>query len=126
MLFLPTRVRGVIVGGLVALGALSIAGVPPAAGFIGKLEILRTVAAEPAVIFIVVLGSLLSFVYAFQIYQFERWRPDDEVGDGASTATWRRQVVPVALGVAILAIGLWPEPLAALSDAAAAVLVGPP
>jgi multicomponent Na+:H+ antiporter subunit D len=127
MLFLTTRMRGVIVGGLFALGALSIAGVPPAAGFIGKLEILRTVATEPAVIVIVVLGSLLSFVYAFQIYQFERWRPEDEVGDdgrAAPAATWRRQVVPVALGVAILAIGLWPEPLAALSDAAAAVLVG--
>ena len=36
-----------------------------------------------------------------------------------------RLIYPTALmGVAILAIGLWPEPLAALTDAAAAVLVG--
>ena len=43
MLFLTTERRGVIVGGLFALGALSIAGVPPAAGFVGKLEVFRAV-----------------------------------------------------------------------------------
>jgi multicomponent Na+:H+ antiporter subunit D len=69
------------------------------------------------------LGSLLSFVYAFQIYQFEHWRPD---GDAAARSnTWRNQIVPLGLGVTILAIGVWPEPLVALTDAAAAVLARP-
>jgi multicomponent Na+:H+ antiporter subunit D len=123
MLFLTTRVRGVVVGGLFALGALSIAGVPPAAGFIGKLVIFEAIVREPVLIVVVVLGSLLSFVYAFQIYQFERWRPDAVAP--SRPAGWRDQVVPLGLGVAILAVGLWPEPLAALSQAAAAALVGP-
>ncbi len=123
MLFLTTRMRGVVVGGLFALGALSIAGIPPAAGFIGKLEIFRTVADQPLLLLVVGLGSLLSFVYAFQIYQFEHWRPDEATP--ARPTGWRHQAVPLVLGALILAAGLWPEPLAALSDAAAAVLSGP-
>jgi multicomponent Na+:H+ antiporter subunit D len=124
MLFLTARVRGVIVGGVFALGALSIAGVPPAAGFVGKLELFRAVSAEPAIVVVVVLGSLLSFVYAFQIYQFEHWRGDADVHHGGASRGWRDQVVPVGLGAAVLAVGLWPEPVAALSAAAAAVLSG--
>ena len=39
-------------------------------------------------------------------------------------AMQRDQLVPVLLGVAIVAVGLWPEPLAALSSAAARALAG--
>ena len=120
MLFLTTRLRGVVVGGLFAIGALSIAGVPPAAGFVGKLELFQAVAREPALIVVVVLGSLLSFVYAFQIYQFEHWR--SEPGTTVGRGSWRGWIVPLALGGFILAIGVWPEPLLALSEAAAGVL----
>ncbi len=122
MLFLATEHRGVIVGGLFALGALSIAGVPPAMGFVGKLELFRSVIDSPVLVGIVLLGSLLSFVYAFQIYQFETWRPG---GDADRTpAGWPQRLVPVMLGALILGLGLWPEPLLALSDAAASVLPG--
>jgi multicomponent Na+:H+ antiporter subunit D len=120
MLFLTVRLRGALVGGLFALGAMSIAGVPPAAGYVGKLEIVRSVIDQPVLIAVIVLGSLLSLVYAFQIYQFERWRMAD--GVEVRSGPWRLQVIPLALALAILAIGLWPEPLVSLSDAAAAVL----
>jgi multicomponent Na+:H+ antiporter subunit D len=123
MLFLTTRQRGVVVGSLFALGALSIAGVPPASGFVGKLEIFQAVVGSPAAVVVVVLGSLLSFVYAFQIYQFERWRPR-EPAPTPDRAGWRQWAVPLALGGVILAIGLWPEPLLALSAAAAEALPG--
>jgi multicomponent Na+:H+ antiporter subunit D len=123
MLFLTTRLRGVVIGGLFALGALSIAGVPPAAGFVGKLEVFQAVVGQPVLVAVAVLGSLLSLVYAFQIYQFEHWRP--EGGDVAQSGVSRRNLVPLILGAAILAMGVWPEPLVALSDAAAAVLAGP-
>ena len=123
MLFLTTRLRGVVVGGLFAIGALSIAGVPPAAGFVGKLELFQAVARQPAVIVVVVLGSLLSFVYAFQIYQFEHWRGEGQE-EAERASGWRDHLVPVVLGVGILVVGVWPEPLAALSAAAAAVLAG--
>jgi multicomponent Na+:H+ antiporter subunit D len=122
MLFLTTERRGVMVGGLFALGALSIAGVPPAAGFIGKLEVFRSVIDRPVLVAVVLLGSLLSFVYAFQIYQFERWRPGADAGHPA--ARWPQWIVPFALGALILGLGVWPEPLLALSDAAARSLAG--
>ncbi len=123
MLFLAGSRRGAIVAGLTALGALSIAGVPPAAGFVGKLEIFRAVADSPILAAIVILGSLLSFVYAFQIYQYEHWQAPDEPRRNARRAQW---LMPLALGALVLALGVMPEPLIALSQAAAdAVRFGP-
>ncbi len=121
MLFLTAGARGALIAAVFALGALSIAGVPPAAGFIGKLELFRAVAANPVLVGLFLLGSLLSFVYAFQIYQFEHWREDAPM----VSSGWRAQAVPVVLGGMVLAIGVWPEPLLALSTAAAQVLAGP-
>jgi multicomponent Na+:H+ antiporter subunit D len=124
MLFLTAHQRGAVVGGLVALGALSIAGVPPAVGFVGKLGLFRAVVGDPIVVVVFVLGSLLSFVYAFQIYQFEHWRPDSSAARPLSR--WPARLVPIVLGGLILALGIWPEPLLALSDAAARVLPAQP
>ena len=41
LLFLTARMRGALVGARVRVGALSVAGIPPAAGFVGKLELFR-------------------------------------------------------------------------------------
>jgi multicomponent Na+:H+ antiporter subunit D len=122
MLFLTAPRRGAVVAGLFALGAMSIAGIPPAAGFIGKLEVFRAVLGNPVLIAAVALGSLLSFVYAFQVYQVTYWRSDQAPGDARP---WTHHVVPLALGGLILALGLWPEPLLALSSAAAQALRAP-
>jgi multicomponent Na+:H+ antiporter subunit D len=118
MLFLTTRIRGPLVGTVFVIGALSVAGVPPAAGFVGKLELFRAVHDDPALVVLLVVGAILSLVYAFQIYQYDHWfsRPDVE------PARWRARAVPVLLGVVVLGAGLWPEPLVALSHAAASVL----
>src|SRR5690606_28545599 len=62
MLFLTVRMRGMLVGAIFVVGALSVAGMPPAAGFVGKLELFRAVADSPALIVLFVLGSALSFV----------------------------------------------------------------
>ena len=121
LLFLTVEMRGALVGAVFALGALSIAGVPPAAGFVGKLELFRAAADEPAVLVLFFLGSALSFVYAFQIYQFDFWR-----GERTGARSARPQQALVALvALVVLAAGLWPEPLLALSrDAAAALTRG--
>ena len=47
LLFLTAQMRGAIVGAAFAIGALSVAGVPPAAGFVGKLELFRAAADDP-------------------------------------------------------------------------------
>jgi multicomponent Na+:H+ antiporter subunit D len=122
LLFLTVQMRGAIVGAVFALGALSIAGVPPAAGFVGKLELFRAAADEPAVLVLFFLGSALSFVYAFQIYQFDFWR-----GERTGSRSARPQQALVAVvALVVLAAGLWPEPLLALSHDAAAALTRSP
>jgi multicomponent Na+:H+ antiporter subunit D len=120
MLFLAVGVRGPLISAVFALGALSVAGMPPAVGFLGKLSLVHTgiVAGSPALVALLVAGSALSFVYMFQMYQHEFWRtpPADH------PSRWPLQLLPAMLAVLVLAAGLWPEPLLALSRDAAALL----
>jgi multicomponent Na+:H+ antiporter subunit D len=128
LLFLTTAVRGPLVAGTFVVGALSVAGVPPAVGFVGKLAVFRTAvdARSPALVALLVLGSALSLLYLFLIYQREFWAEDDDevsaAGDdarGAHTRSVSVRAIIVALALVLLVGGIWPEPLAALSAAAA-------
>ena len=71
LLFLAVEIRGALVAGAFAVGALSVAGVPPAAGFVGKLEMFRAgiVVGSASLVVLLVVGSALSLVYMFQVYQ---------------------------------------------------------
>ncbi len=122
LLFLSAQIRGAVVGFAFALGALSVAGVPPAAGFVGKLELFRAAADDAALLALLVLGGALSFVYAFQVYQYDFWR-GERTGPVAGRA---QQGLVAALALVVLAAGVYPEPLLALSHDAAAVLGGGP
>jgi multicomponent Na+:H+ antiporter subunit D len=120
LLFLTTRMRGALVGAAFAVGALSVAGVPPAAGFVGKLELFRAAGDSAALIVLLLLGSALSFVYVFQVYQYDFWR-----GERTGPRSGRpQQAVVAVLALVVLAAGLWPEPLLTLSDDAAQALPG--
>jgi len=120
LLFLTARMRGALVGAAFVVGALSVAGVPPAAGFVGKLQLFHAAAGDPALIALIFAGGLLSFVYVFQIYQYDFWR-----GERRGRRSGRpQQAVVAVLALAVLAAGLWPEPLLALSRDAARVLAG--
>jgi multicomponent Na+:H+ antiporter subunit D len=120
LLFLTTRMRGALVGAAFAVGALSVAGVPPAAGFVGKLELFRAAGDSAALIVLFLLGSALSFVYVFQVYQYDFWR-----GERTGPRSGRlQQAVVAALALLVVAAGLWPEPLLTLSDDAAQALPG--
>jgi multicomponent Na+:H+ antiporter subunit D len=117
LLFLTTRIRGPLVGAAFVIGALSVAGVPPAAGFVGKLELFRAVHQDPAIVALFLVGAVLSLLYAFRMYQYDHWRESV-----AETSRSRERAVPIAIAVVVLAVGLWPEPLLAFSHAAAAAL----
>jgi multicomponent Na+:H+ antiporter subunit D len=120
LLFLTVRMRGALVGAAFVVGALSVAGIPPAVGFVGKLELFHAAAGQPALIALIFLGGLLSFVYVFQIYQYDFWR-----GERRGRRSGRGQQAVIAiLALGVLAAGLWPEPLLALSRDAAQVLPG--
>jgi multicomponent Na+:H+ antiporter subunit D len=119
LLFLTVRMSGVVVEAAFVIGALSVVGVPPAAGFVGKLEVLRAAAYSPTLLALIFLGSALSFLYVFQIYRQRFWLAPARGPHRAATA----EVVAAALALLVLAAGVWPEPLLALSQDAAQVLV---
>ncbi len=130
VVFLSAGLRGPLVGGAFAVGAFSIAGVPPAAGFVAKIAVFKAaVAANPllvslALIALIFAGSALSFLYSFQVYQRRFMKPDPEAPDKRSPRAARLLVV--ALAALVVLLGLWPEPLVYLSEAAAAVLTEGP
>jgi multicomponent Na+:H+ antiporter subunit D len=120
LLFLTVQIRGALVGAAFALGAMSVAGLPPAAGFVGKLELFRAASGSAALLGLLFLGGALSFVYAFQVYQYDFWR-----GERTGPRTGRPQQALIAgLALLVLALGVWPEPLLALSHDAAQALDG--
>ena len=120
MLFIAVGVRGPLISAVFVLGALSVAGMPPAVGFLGKLAVVHTgiVARSPALLALFVAGSALSFVYMFQMYQHEFWRTPR----AGHASAWPLQLLPALLALLVLGAGLWPEPLLALSRDAATVL----
>lgn len=120
LLFLAAPGRGRLVGTAFAVGAFSVAGIPPAAGFFGKLAVFESASASPALLALLFLGSALSVIYMFQIYQHDFWR-EPKSGRPASRAA---HAPVVLLAAAVVALGLWPEPLLSASRGAATALQG--
>ncbi len=126
LLFLCCGLRGWLVGAAFVIAAFSVAGVPPAGGFLGKASLfeagvsLGNPAGAIAVVALVFIGGALSFVYMFQIYQRDFWAGEKE---GKASPIALRSVALV-LAAMILFIGLWPEFLLGLSRQAASVLGG--
>ncbi|MEW6636954.1 MAG: oxidoreductase, partial [Actinomycetota bacterium] len=100
-------------------------GVPPAAGFVAKIAVFKAAIAEDsllvslALVALIFLGGALSFLYSFQVYQRRFMRPGDEGKPSPRAA----RLLVTALAVLVVLLGIWPEPLVSLSEAAAAVLV---
>jgi multicomponent Na+:H+ antiporter subunit D len=120
LLFLSENLRGWLTGFAFAVGAFSVAGVPPAGGYLGKAGLFQVAAEEDnwVVIALVVAGSVLSFIYMFQIYQRRFMNPDvAESANVVASPTSVRAVV-VVLAVITLLIGLWPEPVLWVSEQA--------
>lgn len=126
LLFLCCGLRGWLAGFAFVIGVFSVAGLPPAAGFVGKAALFEAGIVEGSAVLValVFLGGALSFVYMFQIYQRNYWvmPAGEEVSSKPSPV--RLRVVAVALAVLIVALGLWPELLLGVSQGAASVLVG--
>jgi len=118
LLFLSASVRGWLIGAAFAVGAFSVAGVPPAAGFLGKLALFRVGAAEGRwwLVALIVVGGALSFVYMFQLYNRRFWV--DPPGEEERASAPARLLI-AGIAVAVIALGAWPEPLIALSEQAA-------
>jgi multicomponent Na+:H+ antiporter subunit D len=126
VIFLSAGLRGPLVGGAFAVGAFSVAGVPPVAGFVGKIAVFKAAIAEDplsvslALVALIFVGGALSFLYSFQVYQRRFMKPGPK-NPGTPDPSAARVLV-VALAALVVLAGLWPEPLVLLSEAAAAVL----
>ena len=126
LLFLASELRGRLMATAFLIGILSVAGVPPTAGFFGKAALFDAGvdAGSIATVVLLFVGGALSFVYLFQIYQHDRWRPHGERERAMPTKAASRGQRAVALTVAavVLVLGLWPEPLLVLGEQVAADL----
>lgn len=127
LLFLSENLRGWLVGAAFAVGGFSVAGVPPAAGFVSKAALFRAGIAEGSVLLIILifLGGALSFIYMLRSYQRRFWVPEappDGQPAAHGSSPLRVRAIVVALALLVIALGVWPEPLLALSRDAAAVL----
>ncbi len=138
LLFLVAGLRGPLVGAAFAVGALSVAGVPPAVGFIAKIAVFKaalaagagggTAGAVGTVVFVTVIfvGGALSFVYMFQIYQRVFLAREPQGGHVEKPSPRATRALVGVLAALVLVFGLWPEPLLVLGEEAAAVLTGSP
>lgn len=123
LLFLTSGLRGRGAGAAFAIGAFSVAGLPPAVGFFGKAALFQSGIQADSLVFVtlVLLGSALSFVYMFRTFQRSFWAAKAEERPAGFSP---RLVVVMVLAGAVLLLGLWPESLLAVTQLAAAGLTG--
>ncbi|MEJ7902380.1 MAG: proton-conducting transporter membrane subunit, partial [Thermomicrobiales bacterium] len=120
LLFLSASLRGWIAGAAFAVGAFSVAGVPPAGGFFGKMALFQVAIddSKPWIVVLIFIGGALSFIYMFQLYRARFWV--NQEADEATTKGALGLVVMIAL--IIVAIGVYPEPLLLVTQQAASIL----
>jgi multicomponent Na+:H+ antiporter subunit D len=121
LLFLSVGMRGWLVGAAFVVGAFSVAGVPPAAGYLGKISVFWAAVEDDAwsIVLLVFLGGALSFLYMFQLYRRRFWI----AREGEEESPILPQVIVTALALGLLVIGLWPDPLLDLTNHAVSGLV---
>jgi multicomponent Na+:H+ antiporter subunit D len=129
LLFLVVRLRGRLVGAAFAVGAFSLAGVPPAVGFVAKTAVFKAALAGGVVqaavlVALIFVGGALSFVYMFQAYQRDFLSQEPQGGYWEKAGPLTGRVLVASLAALVLVAGLWPEPLLVLGEAAAAALAG--
>lgn len=122
LLFLSVSMRGWLVGAAFVIGAFSVAGVPPAAGFLGKLVMFQAAIEDGSwsMVALVFLGGAISFLYMFQLYRRRFWIGEE----GSEESAILPQVIVVVMAVGLLVIGMWPQPLLELTDQAVMDLMG--
>ena len=121
VLFLSISLRGWIATTALAIGAFSVAGVPPVGGFFAKFVMfdLAITDRSPSLVILIFLGSILSFVYMFQLYRRRVATPVEGADRDHGIPV---QAVSLVIALAIVAIGIFPDPLLQLVRAAAETL----
>ena len=114
--------RAPVLALVLAFSLVSLTGIPPTAGFMGKLY-LFSAAVHSDLVWLVVVGvinSVLSayyYVKVIRIMYMERPESEERI-----TTAYVPQVAMYIAGIGILALGIFPGPLINFAEAAAAVL----
>ncbi|MCA9980707.1 MAG: hypothetical protein KDD89_07740, partial [Anaerolineales bacterium] len=119
-----------LTGVLFVLGALALAGIPPTNGFVSKALLFNSgLTAVPGgwatylPLALLGLGGLITIVYTMRAFQLIWWHKPDE---GATPKPYGdRLFAPVLLITAVLALGVYAEPLVALAEATSQWLLNP-
>jgi multicomponent Na+:H+ antiporter subunit D len=111
------------------LGAFSVVGLPPAAGFFAKAALFRTTLLDnqPMVLAMLLFSAALAFLYMFRAYQRRFWPPAAGaplagVAEDEGESPLPLQLAMLGLALAIIGLGLWPELLLWMGTQAAAAL----
>ncbi|MFC7045172.1 complex I subunit 5 family protein [Halobacteriaceae archaeon GCM10025711] len=112
--------REPVLSGAFFVGALSLIGIPPLAGFFGKLLVFDTGVQAPStpVLAIALAGAILTVAYFSRAWNRGFWGP---VSEGVAAASPDRVQVAmlVVLAVGIVAVGVGFDPVFRLAEAAA-------
>lgn len=86
---------------------MSLAGVPPLAGFVGKFYVFRVAydAGLPVVVLIAIVNSVVSLFYYFRVLRAAYF---SDAAEGPVTLTFRQRLVLQGCLLAVAVIGLWP------------------
>jgi multicomponent Na+:H+ antiporter subunit D len=116
-----------VLGGTVVVGLLSLVGVPPLAGFFGKLLVfdagVRSLAADPGLsaallLVALILGAVLTILYATRAWVGGFWGVETTVVETATVDRREVAVVAVLAGVVVL-LGVGFDPVYRFAETAA-------
>ncbi|NCV00249.1 MAG: hypothetical protein EBV53_03545 [Proteobacteria bacterium] len=110
--------RHPVLAGLMALFMLSLAGIPPTVGFVGKFYIF-TAAVQADYAWLAVIGLLSSVisVYYYLRVVYQMYMVDPVAGVEAVTPLRWVTVAAGVAGVAVIALGVFPQGVLALASA---------
>ncbi len=114
--------RSPLMATVLTLAVVSLAGIPPLAGFFGKFLLLKSVIAGAgmgapyvALIAVALVGVVVSLYYYFGIIREIFWstdRPDDNLEEKLPfELPWTARVSLLACAIAIVGIGIFPSPV---------------
>ncbi len=101
-----------LLGACLTVSMLSLAGLPPTVGFLGKYLVFLNVVADGRVGLAVlgVVASLIGVVYYLRVVYFLYMKPETRTPEGLLLDGWGRAAAVLA-AVATLVLGLWPSGL---------------
>lgn len=114
--------RAPIMALVLAFALISLTGIPPAAGFMGKLY-LFSAAVKSDLVWLAIVGvvnSVISSYYYLRVVRTMYMTPPDS--EERITATFLPRAAIYIAGLGVLVLGIFPGPLMSLAEKAAAVL----